>query len=543
MEIQALNSEKKELLGKILFGISILFLIYMIFTPLNQYFIHTDEYFTAALIRQSLGDIINLTAADVHPPLYYLLVKVLLKGLSLLNIKYNLTVVLKLISVIPYFFILLISWFKLRKEYGWFVIGLFCFVLALISEFFIYFILARMYSWGLLFLFLGFLCFRDILNKSDIKSWVLFTLFAVLAAYTHYFVALSFGILYLLLFVYYVGIYGVKNNKFSIGSLSFNEKLSLNEFRFKNEFLKLVSSMVLSIVLYIPWINVLLNQISYVKNYFWVEPIGINDVFSFLVYFSYPNFSLLKLNLFAILSLISMVFFIYLLISYLRHSKEDSPKERYFILSGFLLYFLTIFLGTFLSVIYKPILIQRYLIPSSAIIWFTLIVLIDKLRNRKLLFVSLVLILILSVNGISLIAETTNDLYSKGYDDAKFLSEINNGKNIVIIDPCTLLIYGPYLNETSQYCCGVNDIGIDMNHLKRLNDFNVVSLNETKVIIEKNKDKKDIYIFKYIDSKEIMKDNGKTYFPLKDGDNIEYIEVKPKHSISKNRYFRFYKVL
>ena len=298
----------------------------------------------------------------------------LLKGLSLLNIKYNLTVVLKLISVIPYFFILLISWFKLRKEYGWFVIGLFCFVLALISEFFIYFILARMYSWGLLFLFLGFLCFRDILNKSDIKSWVLFTLFAVLAAYTHYFVALSFGILYLLLFVYYVGIYGVKNNKFSIGSLSFNEKLSLNEFRFKNEFLKLVSSMVLSIVLYIPWINVLLNQISYVKNYFWVEPIGINDVFSFLVYFSYPNFSLLKLNLFAILSLISMVFFIYLLISYLRHSKEDSPKERYFILSGFLLYFLTIFLGTFLSIIYKPILIQRYLIPSSAIIWFTLIV-------------------------------------------------------------------------------------------------------------------------------------------------------------------------
>lgn len=75
-----------------------------------------------------------------------------------------------------------------------------------------------MYSWGLLFLFLGFLCFRDILNKSDVKSWVLFSLFAVLAAYTHYFVALSFGILYLLLFVYYVGIYGVKNNKISIGS-------------------------------------------------------------------------------------------------------------------------------------------------------------------------------------------------------------------------------------------------------------------------------------------------------------------------------------
>ena len=439
MDIQALNSNKKELLGKILFGISILFLIYMIFTPINQYFIHTDEYFTAALIRQSLGDIINLTAADVHPPLYYLLVKVFLKGLSLLNIKYNLTVVLKLISVIPYFFILFISWFKLRKEYGWFVIGLFCFVLALMSEFLIYFILARMYSWGLLFLFLGFLCFRDILNKSDVKSWILFSLFAVLAAYTHYFVALSFGILYLLLFVYYVGIYGVKNNKISIGSSSFNEKLSLNGFRFKNEFLKLFSSMVLSIVLYIPWINVLLNQISYVKNYFWVEPIGINDVFSFLVYFAYPKFSLVKLNLHAILSLISLVFFIYLLIRYLRYSKEDSPEERYFVLSGFLLYFLTIFLGMFLSVVYKPILIQRYLIPSSVIIWFTLIVLIDKIRDGKLLLVSLVLILILSVNGVSVIAETSNDLYSMGYDDAKFFSEINNGKNIVVVDTCTLL--------------------------------------------------------------------------------------------------------
>lgn len=301
--------------------------------------------------------------------------------------------------------------------------------------------------------------------------------------------------------------------------------------------------MVLSIVLYIPWINVLLNQISYVKNYFWVEPIGINDVFSFLVYFAYPNFILVKLNLAAILSLISLAFFIYLLISYLRHSKEDSPEERYFVLSGFLLYFLTIFLGMFLSVVYKPILIQRYLIPSSAIICFTLIVIIDKLRNMKLLFVSLFLIFILCINGMSVIAETSNDLYSMGYDDAKFLSEINNGKNIVIMDPCTLLIYGPYLNETSQYSYGVNDIGIDRNHLKRWNDFNDVSLNETKVIIEKNKDKKDIYIFKYIDPKEIMKDNGKTYFPLEEGDHIEYIEVKPKYSISKNRYFRFYKVV
>ena len=114
MDIQTSNSDKKELLGKILFGISILFLVYMVFTPLNQYLIHTDEYFTVALIRLPLLDGISLTSADVHPPLYYLIVKLILNALSLLNIKYNLIVVLKLISIIPFFIILTICGFRFR---------------------------------------------------------------------------------------------------------------------------------------------------------------------------------------------------------------------------------------------------------------------------------------------------------------------------------------------------------------------------------------------------------------------------------------------
>lgn len=564
MDIQTSNSDKKELLGKILFGISILFLLYMVFTPLNQYLIHTDEYFTVALIRLPLLDGISLTSADVHPPLYYLIVKLILNALSLLNIKYNLIVVLKLISIIPFFIILTICGFRFRKEYDWFVIGLFCFVLAILSEFFIYFIIARMYSWGLLFLFLGFISFREILNKSDIKSWAFLTLFAVLGAYTHYFVALSFGVLYLLLLIYYLCQYFMKNDSSDFDSISFNEKTSLGDFSFKSEFFKLLSSIILAIVLYIPWINVLFSQIFYVQKYFWVQPLGINNVLSFLVYFIWPNFSIRNLDGLGILSFIALAFFIFLLIDYLRHSNENSIQktydgfknssssfwkdvkdygfnEKYFILSGFLLFFLTILIAIILSIVYKPIIIKRYLIPSSAILWFAIIILIDKIDEKKLLAISLVLILIFSVSGLFAIMDTTNDLYDQGYEDAKFFNEINDKENIVISDSGTLLVYGSYIDKASQYSADDSYCGVNLTKLESIN-LKIISGNDTSSIIENEKDK-DVYIFTYIDPEDIKEEDGKIYFPISDGDKINYIEVKSKQAIANNEYYRFYEVV
>ena len=265
-----------------------------------------------------------------------------------------------------------------------------------------------------------------------------------------------------------------------------------------------------------------------------------------------------------ILSFIALAFFIFLLIDYLRHSNENSIQktydgfknssssfwkdvkdygfnEKYFILSGFLLFFLTILIAIILSIVYKPIIIKRYLIPSSAILWFAIIILIDKIDEKKLLAISLVLILIFSVSGLFAIMDTTNDLYDQGYEDAKFLNEINDKENIVISDSGTLLVYGSYIDKASQYSADDSYCGVNLTKLESIN-LKIISGNDTSSIIENEKDK-DVYIFTYIDPEDIKEEDGKIYFPISDGDKINYIEVKSKQAIANNEYYRFYEVV
>ena len=46
-----------------------------------------DEYFTLGIIKAPLLHGITITAKDVHPPLYYIILKAFLKIFSVLNIN------------------------------------------------------------------------------------------------------------------------------------------------------------------------------------------------------------------------------------------------------------------------------------------------------------------------------------------------------------------------------------------------------------------------------------------------------------------------
>ena len=69
------NSKNKDIIGKFFFTLSFIILIYMLVTPLDHLILHVDEYFTLTLINFDVSEMIRLTAADVHPPLYYLILE------------------------------------------------------------------------------------------------------------------------------------------------------------------------------------------------------------------------------------------------------------------------------------------------------------------------------------------------------------------------------------------------------------------------------------------------------------------------------------
>ena len=189
-----------HIVGKLFFALSIVMLVYMVVSSLNGLIFQIDEFFTIGILNFPVMDIITITGYDVHPPLYYMICKAVLKILNLLGLNYNLIQVLRFVSIFPYFMVLAVSYVKFRDEYGWLMAGLFPFALAVMSEFFTYFLNIRMYSWGLLFLLLSFICFKNLLVNFDKKSWFLLTLFSVLGAYTHYFVAFQH---YSFIFHYY----------------------------------------------------------------------------------------------------------------------------------------------------------------------------------------------------------------------------------------------------------------------------------------------------------------------------------------------------
>ena len=110
------DRKNKDIIGKIFFAASFIILIYMLITPLDHLILHVDEYFTLTLINFDVGEMISLTAADVHPPLYYLILKFAMTVFGFFGISPHSIYAVRIVSIIPYAIIMLISYFKIRKE-------------------------------------------------------------------------------------------------------------------------------------------------------------------------------------------------------------------------------------------------------------------------------------------------------------------------------------------------------------------------------------------------------------------------------------------
>ena len=74
-----------EILGILLFLLAACFLAVSVFLCFSDD-IWYDELFTMGLAGQSFGELISVTARDVHPPLYYMIVKLFLMLFQALGI-------------------------------------------------------------------------------------------------------------------------------------------------------------------------------------------------------------------------------------------------------------------------------------------------------------------------------------------------------------------------------------------------------------------------------------------------------------------------
>ncbi|MDO5825547.1 MAG: hypothetical protein Q4Q22_04130 [Methanosphaera sp.] len=467
--------DNKNTVGSFLFIAGVLFLLYLFINPANDLIIHIDEHYTLGLIQLPFDEAWKLIVSDVHPPLYYLILMAGCGALNMLHIHYDIVFVAKMLSLFPLLLILIIAVTKIRCDYGTFTMGVFAFAITTMSSCMIEFITVRMYGWAMLFLVMAFIYYGEILRDSNRKSWILFTLFSVLCAYTHYYLIVSLAVLYVLYPLY----------------LYLNKKMD-----FKENIKKWGLSIVACFVIYLPWILTFINQAVAVKNsYTPPKTVGIDTQINYFTYFVLKQTS--HLNDLIVMKILIALFFIMLVCMLVIHLSKFRKDESFLIFSGFAVYILSILIGILILNSTFRLFDIRYILPAITVFWFAIAVLLGKVNTKTLLVIAVVAIIVFGTVGIL----TTNDTltaHNKEASPEKYvLSQINNENNVVIYNSSFHYdCYHYMLNNSKEYT------------LKKLNlpyEENTCTYekNLTK-ILEDNPDK-DVYIWCLANNKKDIK--------------------------------------
>ena len=141
--------------------------------------------------------------------------------------------------------------------------------------------------------------------------------------------------------------------------------------------------------------------------------------------------------------------------------------ENYYILYGSLAFIVTLLITIVLSYVYKPILRYRYLLPSIAIFWFAVSIYIDKIDNKKIYTISVLLILILGCFGIISNNDSFNIYYNEGIANEKIFNEMNmDNTSVFCISNYASVEFGTYLNSDHIYSTSKYINGVPVNHTK-----------------------------------------------------------------------------
>lgn len=495
---------KRDIVGLMFFALGVWMLIYMFISPLNHIIVHIDEYFTMTLTSLPINDIITITSWDVHPPLHYLLGKIVVKLASMLGI--DRLFALKILSIIPYAIILAVSATKIKDDYGWLTAGIFAFALAVMSEFFTHYLIIRMYSWAILFVLLAFISFKEILETSDKKYWIMLTVFSVLCAYTHYFAAMSAGCIYLLLLAYI--------------------------YKFNRQEIKMwAASVAGAVILYIPWILSLANQLTRVHDSYWIPQVNLQTFINSLGYYAYNNDVVFSLVAIIVLAVILYIY---------TQQNDIKQKDQFFILSGVGVYFGTIILGILLSVIFKPILMVRYLLPATVTVWFAISIILSRIKGKKMILISFALIGLLMVSGFATVLADNNSIFEKGTAQKQIMDEIakDNNSMVIVTSQNMIMYFLDYANETDMYCLNVGHVfGDSMERLQKLYDFKTYNGTDIDKLIANNTDK-NIYIIGWNEVKlnstvdELHRDTGIVFYKVK----MANVTVNSTDEVSEENY-------
>ena len=416
-----------------------IYLVVLFLTTLSYCFfdvIVADEAWTIRFSHMKNWDMIAATAADVHPPLYYMIVRVffLIGGEN--YILYH------IVSLIPYGIILLFAFCVVKKEFGYLSAIVLVTCNTVMNCAYTYNTQIRMYSWAELFVLLSFYELYLILKKDETKNYILFVLFSLCAAYTHYYALISVAFFYLALYLFAI--------------------------KQKDRWKKVVISSAVTFVVYLPWLFVLIKSFQRTVKEWWST-----DIPSIMtcVYFVCENkyillFFLLILGMYVLyecnalsLKLSGQIQFRIKKFDWTKNvvcqsAMETSEEPRCFIKNMWLATGLASLMGTcaiglLLSYLIRPLFIARYLFPVAGVFWLVIGICMERLPGKKIwIVVFAVLMLHFCVPAYKADYVANQEMQKNTVD---FMEKVDIGRNGAILTD----IFDIYYMADSYYYKGV----------------------------------------------------------------------------------------
>ncbi len=326
--------------------------------------IHTslwfDESYSVAISNNhTFSEIWQITGHDVHPPFYYWMLKIvsLIFGNNILCYR--------LLSVLAIAILGILGITHIRKDFGEKVGAIFSLLVYTLPINIVYSSEIRMYGWGMLFVtIMAIYAYRIFSGKATIKNWIIFAIFSLISAYTHYYGLMAAGIINVILFIWILR-NAIKEKKFTTNLKTF------------------IIQAIIQVALYIPWIVFLMLQMSQVSKGFWIGikfPDTIIEMFLFQFTGNLGDDQYINPWIAGLYGIIFCGYIIYILIRNRKKENKESLKPAFW---SIIVYTCVILGAIAVSlIISRPIIYARYFLVITGLFIFTLSYIMAKVGNK-----------------------------------------------------------------------------------------------------------------------------------------------------------------
>lgn len=378
-----------------------------------------DEAYSVGMADQNMIDIWKIGGHDVHPVLYYWMLRVvsLLTGGSILAYR--------LFSALPIALLGILGITHIKKDFGEKTGILFSFFSYFLPMMAVYANQIRMYSWAIYIVtILAIYTYRTYLGNNTKKNWVIFGITSLASIYIHYYGLMAAGLINLFLLIHFI-----KRKKW------------------KDLRVQIILG-ILQIILFIPWILALLAQMKHVGGGFWIGfkfPDSILEIVGCQMNGTRNETEILFIGFLA-----NVLLFTSLGITALKNRNKENFNLKIVICS--VLIYLSVIVAALImtQIIGSPILYYRYLFVITGLYIFAVSHILAESNNKYLISVVCTVVIFLGTyNNYIQIKDNYSTENGKQIeylkeniqeDDVLVYSNIGNGS-----------VFASYFKDNKQY--------------------------------------------------------------------------------------------